>query len=111
MIERYFAANRLAYRPGCELSSNEAIKQAVQAGLGIGIVPAQTLELELETRRLAVLPVAGFPIMRQWFVLRRRDKRPSGAAETFQKLLLLQRARGNPSRGADLVQAACSVVS
>jgi len=88
MIERHFAAHTLAYRPGCELSSNEALKQAVQAGLGIGIVPAQTLELELETRRLIVLPVEGFPIIRQWYILQRRDKRPSGAAQAFQSLLL-----------------------
>jgi DNA-binding transcriptional LysR family regulator len=94
MIERHFAANNLSYRPGCELSSNEALKQAVQAGLGIGIVPAQTLELELETRRLVVLPVEGFPIIRQWFILQRRDKRPSGAAEAFRALLLSQRANG-----------------
>nr|WP_294557128.1 LysR family transcriptional regulator [uncultured Rhodopila sp.] len=87
-IERHFAANKLSYRPGCELSSNEAIKQAVQAGLGIGIVPAQTIELELETRRLIILPVEGFPVMRQWFVLQRRDKRPSGAAQAFLSLLL-----------------------
>ena len=88
MIERHFAAHKLAYRPGCELSSNEALKQAVQAGLGIGIVPAQTIELELETGRLIVLPVEGFPIIRQWFILKRRDKRPSGAAQAFQALLL-----------------------
>jgi DNA-binding transcriptional LysR family regulator len=99
MIERHFAANKLAYRPGCELSSNEALKQAVQAGLGIGIVPAQTLELELETRRLVVLQVQGFPIVRQWFILQRRDKRPSSATEAFHALLLSQReAAGTASR-------------
>jgi len=92
MIERHFATNNLTYRPGCELSSNEALKQAVQAGLGIGIVPMQTLELELETRRLVLLPVQGFPIVRQWFILQRRDKRPSSAAEAFHALLLSQRA-------------------
>jgi DNA-binding transcriptional LysR family regulator len=95
-IERHFAANKLVYRPGCELSSNEAIKQAAQAGLGIGIVPAQTIELELETRRLIILPVEGFPIMRQWFVLQRRDKRPSGAAQAFLSLLLPDCQRGLP---------------
>jgi DNA-binding transcriptional LysR family regulator len=93
-IERHFAANKLAYRPGCELSSNEAIKQAVQAGLGIGIVPAQTIELELETRRLIILPVEGFPIVRKWFLLQRRDKRPSGAAQAFLSLLLADRQPG-----------------
>jgi DNA-binding transcriptional LysR family regulator len=88
MIERHFSAHKLVYRPGCELSSNEALKQAVQAGLGIGIVPAQTIELELETRRLAVLPVEGFPIIRQWFILQRRDRRASGAVQAFRALLL-----------------------
>jgi DNA-binding transcriptional LysR family regulator len=88
MIERHFSAQKLSYRPGCELSSNEALKQAVQAGLGIGIVPAQTIELELETRRLAVLPVEGFPIIRQWFILQRRDRRASEAVQAFRSLLL-----------------------
>ncbi|MBV9655029.1 MAG: LysR family transcriptional regulator [Acetobacteraceae bacterium] len=87
-VERYLSEHRIAYRPGCELSSNEAIKQAVQAGLGIGIVPAQTIELELETNRLAVLAVEGFPVMRHWYVLQRSDKRLSSAAEAFRSLLL-----------------------
>jgi DNA-binding transcriptional LysR family regulator len=104
MIERHFAANKLAYRPGCELSSNEALKQAVQAGLGIGIVPAQTLELELETRRLAVLPVQGFPILRKWFILQRRDKRPSSATEAFRALLLSERE--NPGSASSVDYAA-----
>jgi DNA-binding transcriptional LysR family regulator len=87
-VERYFTASGLAYRPGCELSSNEAVKQAVQAGLGLGIVPVQTLELELETERLVVLPVEGFPLIRQWFVVHRSDKRLSAAAQAFRTLLL-----------------------
>jgi DNA-binding transcriptional LysR family regulator len=101
MIERHFAANKLAYRPGCELNSNEALKQAVQAGLGIGIVPAQTLELELETRRLVVLPVQGFPIVRQWFILQRRDKRRSSATEAFRALLLSQRPMTGSASSVD----------
>jgi len=87
-VERYLAAHRVAYRPGCELGTNEAIKQAVQAGLGLGIVPVQTIELELETRRLAVLPVEGFPIFRHWFILHRSDRRLSGAGQAFKTLLL-----------------------
>ena len=111
MIERHFAANKLAYRPGCELSSNEALKQAVQAGLGLGIVPAQTLELELETSRLVVLPVQGFPIVRQWFILQRRDKRPSGAAEAFRGLLLRQRARNGLSGNVEAAKPKSSAYS
>lgn len=91
-VERYFNAHGATYRPGCELSSNEAIKQAVQAGLGLGIVPVQTLELELETERLVVLPVEGFPVIRQWFIVHRSDKRLSAAAQAFLNLLLDQKS-------------------
>ena len=65
-VERHFATHGLAVRPGCELGDNEGIKQAVRAGLGLAVVPAQTIELELQTGCLAVLSVEGFPIVRQW---------------------------------------------
>jgi len=86
--ERHFTAHKADYILGCELSSNEAIKQAVQAGLGLGVVSLQTIELELETRRLAVLPVESFPIIRHWFIVHRRDKRVSAASQAFRALLL-----------------------
>ena len=99
-VERYFNSHGAMYRPGCELSTNEAIKQAVQAGLGLGIVPIQTIELELETARLVVLPVEGFPLIRQWFIVHRSDKRLSAAAQAFLTLLLAQRVHEEPSRRA-----------
>ncbi len=89
-IERYFAEMKVQYSPGCEFNTNEAIKQAVQAGLGLAVVSAQTIELELETRRLVVLPVEGFPLMRRWYLVHRRDKRLSAAASAFIELLLAQ---------------------
>jgi DNA-binding transcriptional LysR family regulator len=94
VTDRYFAEHGVDYRPGCELGTNEAIKQAVQAGLGLGVVPAQTIELELETRRLVVLPVQGFPLIRRWFIVHRSDKRLSGAAHAFRDLLLAQNHSG-----------------
>lgn len=87
-MQRHFAQHGVQYRATCELSTNEAIKQAVQAGLGLGVVSEQTIELELQTGRLAVLPVEGFPIVRQWFVVHREDKRLSAAAQAFRALLL-----------------------
>jgi DNA-binding transcriptional LysR family regulator len=89
-VDKYLSNHGITYRPGCELSTNEAIKQAVQAGLGLGIVPAQTIELELQTGRLIVLPVEGFPLIRHWFVVHRRDRRLSGASQAFRSLLLAQ---------------------
>jgi DNA-binding transcriptional LysR family regulator len=88
--ERHFAEHKVDYVLGCELNSNEAIKQAVQAGLGLGVVSLQTIELELETRRLVVLPVEGFPIVRHWFIVQRRDRRMSAASQAFRDLLLSQ---------------------
>lgn len=89
--ERHFAEHKIVYILGCELNSNEAIKQAVQAGLGLGVVSLQTIELELETRRLVILPVEGFPIVRQWYVVHRQDKRLSAASQAFRDLLLAQK--------------------
>lgn len=86
--ERQFAALGLAMRPGCEFGTNEAVKQAVRAGLGVAVVSAQTIELELRTNCLVVLPVEGFPILRQWYVVHRTQHRLSAAAATFRDMLL-----------------------
>ena len=90
-IERHFAANGVDVIAGSEFSTNEAIKHAVQAGLGLSIVSAQTIELELETRRLVVLPVVGLPIMARWYLMHRRRKRLSAAAVAFRDLLFTRR--------------------
>jgi DNA-binding transcriptional LysR family regulator len=87
-MERFFAAKELEIRTSMEMSSNEAIKQAVQAGLGLGILSLQTLEMELALKRLAVLAIEGFPIMRHWYVVHRADKRLSPAAQAFKDFVL-----------------------
>jgi DNA-binding transcriptional LysR family regulator len=87
-MERFFAARGLEISYSMEMSSNEAIKQAVQAGLGFGIISLQTLEMELALKRLAILKVEGFPIMRRWYIVHRADKRLSPVALAFKKLLL-----------------------
>jgi LysR family transcriptional regulator, low CO2-responsive transcriptional regulator len=56
------------------MSSNETIKQAVIAGLSIAFISAHTVATELDERRLVTLDVDGLPIVRQWFVLSRKDK-------------------------------------
>ena len=50
------------------MSSNETIKQAVIAGLGIAFISAHTVATELDERRLVTLDVEGLPVVRQWFV-------------------------------------------
>jgi len=99
-MERFFAARGLEIRTSMEMSSNEAIKQAVQAGLGLGILSLQTLEMELALKRLAVLAIEGFPIMRHWYVVHRADKRLSPAAQAFKDFVLapVQPKAGTASR-------------
>lgn len=87
-IERFFQEHNITMSSSMEMTSNTAIKQAVQAGLGLGIVSIHTIELELETRRLAILDVVDFPIMRHWYVVYKRGKRLSGIAEAFKQFVL-----------------------
>ena len=49
-----------------QVGNNSAIKQGVAAGLGIALISRVALDMELETNRLVILDVEGFPIMRQW---------------------------------------------
>ena len=60
------------------------------AGLGLGIVSLHTIKLELQSRNLVILDAAHFPIMRKWHIVRRKGKRLSPAARSFQKFVLQQ---------------------
>ncbi len=62
------------------MASNETIKQAVMAGLGIAFISAHTVATEVESGRLAILDVEGLPIIRHWYMVRRTDKRLLPAA-------------------------------
>ena len=57
-----------------EIGSNETIKQAVMAGLGISIISAHTIEAEVASGRLRMLKMDGLPIMRQWFAIQRAER-------------------------------------
>ena len=53
-------------------TSNETIKQAVIAGMGLALISEHTVSLELALGLVGALPVENFPLMRSWFVVRRR---------------------------------------
>ena len=71
-----------------ELGSNEAIKQAIVAGLGISVLSLHTLTREGTDGPIAVLDVEGFPIERQWFVAWPRGRSLSVVARTFFDFLM-----------------------
>ena len=86
-VERFFSANRIALSTPMEMSSNEAIKQGVEAGLGLGIVSMHTLAMELALKRLVLLDVVKFPVMRNWYIVHRSGKRLSLIAQGFQQFV------------------------
>jgi len=87
-MERVFAQHKIQPHISMEMETNEAIKQAVQAGMGLGILSQHSIELELETKRLVILNVEHFPLLRHWFVAHRSNKRLSSAAVAFRDFLL-----------------------
>ncbi|MDM7457375.1 MAG: LysR family transcriptional regulator [Tepidimonas sp.] len=85
---RHLAKESIEPRIAAELPTVEAVKQAVQAGLGLGVVSAQSVELELSAARLVTVPVVGFPLMRQWYVIERQGHNLSRAAQAFRDALI-----------------------
>ncbi len=66
-----------------DMGTNETIKQAVIAGLGIALISQHTCLAELKAGKLVILPVKGLPIVRQWHLIRRADRETSKAVELF----------------------------
>lgn len=87
-MERLFSEQGLSIRQGMQMTRNEALKQAVRSGLGLGVVSMHTIELELETGRLVTLDVEGFPDRRQWHLVTRHGKRLSPAAQAFHTFVI-----------------------
>lgn len=96
-LEIYFAdVSGKLENLGTEMGSNETIKQAVMAGLGVAFISAHTIEQELERGRLVILDVEGMPIRRQWFSVSRADRSQSPAMRVFQEFLGRQGAQHLP---------------
>lgn len=83
VIEKFLADNRVSVETIMELSSNEAIKQAIAGGLGISVLSQHALDLENKNGLLTILNVEGFPIQRRWYVIYPTGKHLSIAAQTF----------------------------
>lgn len=87
-MEKFMNAHRLEPRVVMEMTSNETIKQAVMAGMGMSFLSLHTLGLELEKGLIAVLDVEGTPIVRAWNVVHTLSKMLSPAAEAFRYFML-----------------------
>lgn len=87
-MEAFFAEHRFEPRITMEMSSNETIKQAVMAGMGLSFLSLHTVGLEVRTGLLQVLDVADTPLMRTWNVVHLQSKVLSPAAEAFRYFLI-----------------------
>ncbi len=87
-MERFFNEHDKTLTTNMEMNSNDAIKQSVEAGLGLGVVSIHTLEHELAEKRLVLINAEGFPIRRLWYLVQPRNKRLSPLAERFREYIL-----------------------
>lgn len=92
-LEKFLGEHGYSFEAAMEMNKNEAIKQAVEAGLGLGVVSLHTVQAELASGQLCVLDVQGFPLQRQWYLVQREGKRLSPAAQAFTQLVLKEAAR------------------
>jgi LysR family transcriptional regulator, low CO2-responsive transcriptional regulator len=82
VTDKLLAKSKNLPKYGLEFGSNETIKQAVMAGMGIAVISAHTVAAELQEGRLVSLDVKGLPINRKWFLVKHARKRflPSAQA-------------------------------
>jgi DNA-binding transcriptional LysR family regulator len=87
-LERALQEADIPLQVSMQVGNNSAIKQGVAAALGIALISRVALDMELETRRLVILDVEGFPIVRQWRIVHLKDKYLSATARAFKSFLL-----------------------
>jgi len=88
VMEGYFQKHGLEARAAAEISSNETIKQAAMAGMGLAFLSQHTIGLELAAGHLALVHAEGLPVMRDWNVVHRKEKRLSPAAQAMKAFVL-----------------------
>jgi DNA-binding transcriptional LysR family regulator len=86
-VERELARKSISVSAVMSLGSTEAIKRAVAAGIGVAIVSRLSIALELETGRLAIVPVRGLSLRRSLYSIRQKRSQPAPAATAFLKLM------------------------
>lgn len=88
LMDRYFLDQRQEPRIAMAMPSNESIKQAVMAGMGLGFLSLHTLGLELKCGLIEIVPVHGTPLVRTWNIVHLLAKMLSPAAEALRYFIL-----------------------
>jgi DNA-binding transcriptional LysR family regulator len=84
-MERYLTKHKIIVHKKMELTSNEAVKQAVIAGLGISIVPVIGIKNELQNGDLQIIKVKDLPIQTNWNLIWLKSKNLSSVAKAFKQ--------------------------
>lgn len=82
-MEKYFERNKISVLKKMELTSNEAVKQSLLAGLGYSIMPLIGIKYELQNNKLQIIPVNGLPIKTSWSLIWLKEKKLSPVAMAF----------------------------
>ena len=88
IMENYLKKQGVNSLKRIELMSNEAVKQAVMAGLGYSIMPLIGLKREIKDGYLAIIPREGLPITTDWKLIWHKEKKPSPVAKAFMNFVL-----------------------
>jgi DNA-binding transcriptional LysR family regulator len=83
-VDQFFKKHKFRSDIRMELGSNEAVKEAVAGGLGIGIVSRHALHGHQKEHGVAVVDVKGFPIQSNWHIVHPASKRLSPIASAFK---------------------------
>jgi DNA-binding transcriptional LysR family regulator len=83
IMQQYFKQAGIVPKIGLELASDEAVKQAVMAGLGLSILSILTLKNELKQKEVKVIPVRGLPLKSHWRLIWLKGKKPSLVAQAY----------------------------
>ena len=86
-MQQYFQKAGIAPKLKMELTSNEAVKQAVIAGLGFSILPLLSLKNELKLKTIKIIPVQGLPLIANWRLVWVRQKKFSNAAQAYLEFI------------------------
>jgi DNA-binding transcriptional LysR family regulator len=87
-MEEFFASQGVSPRVSMEMSSNETIKQAVRADMGLAFLSLHTIAQERALKQLCVLDVAGLPLVRHWHLVHLPARTLPPAAEAFRDFVM-----------------------
>ena len=93
IMEKFIEYNQLTVPKKMVLTSNEAVKQAVLAGLGCSIMPIIGIKNELNNGSLQIIPVKGLPIQSNWNLIWLKGKKFSPVAKAYIKFIELEKTR------------------